>query len=105
MNEIVIIISPETGSDTQHTLIRDTRFYCVIGPKYHWRQSKTNCFVPEESKIKIQKATDNKWWLFHFQCSMFLFGAFITEFKAAHCEEPSSNLVLSPGFVCHRSVK
>lgn len=33
MNEIVIIISPETGSDAQCMLIRDTRFYCVIGPK------------------------------------------------------------------------
>lgn len=30
MDEI-IITSPETGSDTQHRLIRDTRFCCVIG--------------------------------------------------------------------------
>lgn len=29
MNEIIIITSPETGSDTQHMLIRDTRFYSV----------------------------------------------------------------------------
>lgn len=54
----------------------------------------TNCFVPEECKIQNQKAADNKWWLFHFQSCIFLSGAFITEFKAALCEDLRGSLPL-----------
>lgn len=63
MDEI-IITSPETGSGIQHTLIRDIRFYCVIGQNIIEDRVNDHCFVPEECKIQIQKATDNKWWYF-----------------------------------------